>query len=151
MKAIDQVYNLMSQAQEKIWKVGENLNIDQIQNDLEKLRKQLQQQGQKKIDNARSNTVSTLNKLQKEYNSVFKKVERAQAQAKKDVALVKKNVVKHLADLEKQMGSVRKNLEAKKGQFEKLFMGKAKSVKKTTKTVAKKTARKKAVRETIKK
>ena len=138
MKAIDQVYNLMSQAREKIWKVGKNLNVDQIQKDLDQLRLQVQKQGQKKIDSAKSSTLSTLNKLQKDYNTLFKKVEKAQAQAKKDVTAVKKSVLKQLADLEKQMNSVRKNLNTKRAQFEKTFLGKKRSVKKAAKKVSKK-------------
>lgn len=141
MKAIDQVYNLMSQAREKIWKVGKNLNVDQIQKDLDKLRHQVQQQGQKKIDLAKSSTLSTLNKLQKDYNALFKKVEKAQNQAKKDVTAVKKNLLKQLADLEKQMNVVRKNLNTKRAQFEKAFLGKTRSVKKAVKKTSKKTAK----------
>jgi hypothetical protein len=147
MKAIDQVYNLMSQAREKILKVGENLNFDQIQKDLEKLRKQVQQQGQKKMDLAKSNTLSTLNRLQKEYTLLFKRVEKAQTQAKKDVTLVKKNLMKQMVQLEKQMIVVRKKLEGKKAQLEKLFVGKKKSAKKATaKKTTRKTTTKKAVR-----
>ncbi len=146
MKAIDQVYNLMSQAREKIWKVGKNLNIDQIQKDLDQLRQQVQQQGQKKIDLAKSNTLTTLNKLQKDYNALFKKVEKAQKQAKKDVTVVKKTLLKQLAELEKQMNVVRKNLNAKRAQFEKAFLGKKQSVKKAVKKTSKKVTKKSTVK-----
>lgn len=153
MKAIDQVYNLMSQAREKILKVGENLNVDQLQKDLEKLRKQIQQQGQKKIDLAKSNTLSTLNKLQKEYTVLFKRVEKVQAQAKKDVTVVKKNLMKQLAELEKQLNIVRKNVESKKTQLEKMFMGKKKSAKKAAmkRTTRSTSTSRKATKKTVKK
>lgn len=152
MKAMDQVYSLMSQAREKIMKVSKNLNADQIQKDLEKLRKKLQQQGQQRINEARSTTLARLAKLQKEYNFVFTKLEKAQTQAKKDVNLVRKNLHKQMVELEKQMNSLRKNLEGKRDQFEKMVMGKTRQVKKSVKKASvRKTSSKKATRKTMKK